>query len=70
LQKRLLPRPEKDVTSFVTRKGGKGKEGTEIYRTNGTLQDIDTAKKFGETVAKASFVRNGRFSLLISGPRY
>ena len=47
------------VTSFVTRKGRKGKEGTGRYRTNGTLQDIDTAKQFGETVAITSVMRNG-----------
>jgi hypothetical protein len=34
----------KGVTTFVTRKGWKGKEGTGRYRPNGTLQDIDTAK--------------------------
>jgi hypothetical protein len=31
------------VTDFVTRQGGKGKEGTGIYRLNGTLQDLDIA---------------------------
>lgn len=33
---RALPSPEKDVTSFVTRRGWKEKEGTGIYRLNGT----------------------------------
>jgi hypothetical protein len=32
------------------------------------LQHIGTAKEVEDTVAIASFVRNGLFSLLISGP--
>jgi hypothetical protein len=28
------------VTDFVTRLGGKGKEGTEKDRTNGTVEDV------------------------------
>jgi len=46
----------------------KGKEGTGMYGLNGTLQDLGIAKEIGETVAIASFVRNGLLSLLISGP--
>ena len=40
---RLLPRLEKDVTTFVTRHGRKAKERMRRYRTNGTLQDIEIA---------------------------
>jgi hypothetical protein len=39
-----------------------------MYGLNGTLQDLGIAKEIGETVAIASFVRNGLLSLLISGP--
>jgi hypothetical protein len=53
------------VTTFVTRTGGKEQERTGKDRTNGTLQAIVIAKKFGETVAIASFFKNGRFPLLI-----
>lgn len=31
------------VTTFVTRRGGKGKERTEMYGLNGTLQDFGIA---------------------------
>jgi hypothetical protein len=58
----------KAVTNFVTRQDRNGKEGTGIYRLNGTLQDLGIANEIGETVAIASFVRNGHWSLLISGP--
>jgi hypothetical protein len=40
---RLLPSLEKDVTTFVTRHGRNGKEGTGRYRLNGTLQGLDIA---------------------------
>ena len=40
-----------------------------MYGLNGTLQDLGIATKLGETVAMASFVRNGHLSLLISGPQ-
>ena len=50
----------------MTRRGGNGKEGKGMYRLNGTIQDFDIAKEIGETIAIASFVRNGRLSLLIS----
>jgi hypothetical protein len=33
----------KGVTSFVTRRGWKGKEGTGMNRLNGTLQDLGIA---------------------------
>jgi hypothetical protein len=36
-------RTEKDVTSFVTRRGWNGKEGTGMYGLNGTLQDFGIA---------------------------
>jgi len=62
-------RTEKDVTSFVTRRGWNGKEGTGMYGLNGTLQDLDIASQIGETIAIASFARNGLWSLLISGSR-
>ncbi len=39
----LLPCPEKDVTSFVTRQNRNGKERTGMYGLNGTLQDLDIA---------------------------
>jgi hypothetical protein len=47
------------VTSFVTRQGWKGQEVTGMYRLNGMLQDFDLAHEFGETVAIASFIKNG-----------
>jgi hypothetical protein len=56
------------VTTFVTGLGGKGKERTGKYRTNRTLQAVDIATNCGETVAIARVVKNGVFSLLISGP--
>ena len=40
---RAPPSPEKDVTSFVTRRGWNGKEGTGMYGLNGTLQDLGIA---------------------------
>jgi hypothetical protein len=58
----------KGVTSFVTRRGWKGKEGTGMYRLNGTIQDIGSAKEIGETVAIASILKKHAFPLLISGP--
>jgi hypothetical protein len=39
-----------------------------MYRLNGMLQDLGIANEIGETIAIASFIRNGRLSLLISGP--
>jgi len=39
-----------------------------MYGLNRTLQDLGIAKESGETVAIASVMRNGRLSLLISGP--
>jgi hypothetical protein len=36
-------RTEKDVTTFVTRRGWKGKERTGMYGLNGTLQDLGIA---------------------------
>lgn len=59
---------EKDVTTFVTRQERNGKERTDLHRIKRSLQDIGIAKEIGETVAIASFVRNGHLSLLISGP--
>jgi hypothetical protein len=52
----------------VNRLGGKGKERTGKDRTNITLQAADIASNCGETIAIASVVKNGDFSLLISGP--
>jgi hypothetical protein len=57
------------VTIFVTGISGKEKERTGKHRTNRTLQPLEIATKCGETIAIASFFKNGRFSLLISGPR-
>jgi hypothetical protein len=57
-----------DVTDFVTRQGGKEQERTGKNRTNRTLQAVDIATNCGETIAKASVVKNCQFSLLISGP--
>jgi hypothetical protein len=56
------------VTDFVTRLGQKRKEKTGRDRNNGTLEAIETATNFGETVRITSFCENGSFSLLISGP--
>jgi hypothetical protein len=56
-----------NVTIFVPRLCGNGKERTGKNRINGTLQAIDIASNCGETVAIASFMKNGCLSLLISG---
>jgi hypothetical protein len=55
------------VTTFVTRHGRNEKERKDLNRIKRRLQDIGIAKEIGETVAIASFVINGRLSLLISG---
>ena len=60
--------PSKSVTIFVTRQDRNGKERTGMHRLDGALQDLGIAQKIGETVAIASFFRNGHLSLLISGP--
>jgi hypothetical protein len=44
----LLHRPEKDVTIFVTRRRGNGKERTGMYGLNGTLQNLGIANKLGK----------------------
>jgi hypothetical protein len=43
LTRRAPPSHKKDVTTFVTRQGGKGRERTGVYRLNGTRQDLDFA---------------------------
>jgi hypothetical protein len=59
---------EGTVTTFVTRLHRKGRERTGKNRTNRTLQAVDIASDYGETIAITSFCKNGRFSLLIIGP--
>ena len=50
-------------------KARKEREDIELKeRSKTSILDIDTAEKFGEAIAIASFVRNGLLSLLISGP--
>src|SRR5687768_12993716 len=53
---------------FVTGTGEKEQERTGKDRTNRTLQAVDIATKCGESIAITSVVKNGVFSLLISGP--
>jgi hypothetical protein len=55
------------VTIFVTRQGRNGRDRKDEHGIKRSLQDIDIAKEIGETVAIASFVRNGRLSLLMVG---
>jgi len=56
------------VTAFVTRKDGNGKERKDYHGIKRRRQDIGIANEIGETVAIASVMKNGLFSLLISGP--